>query len=241
MRDSLPDNDGRSQLVPGHPSNHGATIGVHRSRPPWATVSEPGRGGATVIGGKGIDAWRDAVCKLRLESRKMTDTVRDPAGSRRQLRGLPRVHHPRSDRFVSCHCCPALSSGTIPKDRGKPDGRGVKRGAPRGAPDAPGRRVRGCVLLGRSRAGCLKAAFEVPESGRAQADPRPARRGPLPAGDWESTGTVGQHGLARDPGDLGQGRLPADLEHVAQELNGRQCRTIGWVPAERLRVLLLTT
>ena len=35
---------------------------------------------------------------------------------------------------------------------------------------------------------------------------------------------------------------PEDLEHVAQELNGRPRKTLGWdTPAERLRDLLLTT
>ena len=39
-------------------------------------------GEAMAIVGKGIDAWRDAMCELRLESRKTTDTVRDPCWQR---------------------------------------------------------------------------------------------------------------------------------------------------------------
>ena len=64
--------------VPGHPSKHGANVDVHRSRPPWPRMSGLWRGEAMAIVGKGIDAWRDAMCELRLESRKTTDTVRDP-------------------------------------------------------------------------------------------------------------------------------------------------------------------
>jgi hypothetical protein len=116
------------------------------------------------IVGKGIDAWRDAMWELRLESRKTTDTVRDPCWPSAPT---PRPAASASSAPGSVRLPPLLPLPIIrhvPKDHGKPHGSGAKRGARRGAPDAPGRRVRGCVLLGRSRAGCIKA--QAAPSGR---------------------------------------------------------------------------
>ncbi len=53
-------NTGRCRGVPGRPSNHGATIGRHRSRPPWLRASGSRRGENVCVAGKGIGAWRDA-------------------------------------------------------------------------------------------------------------------------------------------------------------------------------------
>ncbi|TDE26586.1 hypothetical protein E1289_25065 [Actinomadura sp. 6K520] len=63
--------------------------------------------------------------------------------------------------------------------------------------------------------------------------------------DRESGSTSGLGGLSGSRGEACHGVLwhsPADLEHVAQPLNGRQRKTLGWrTPAERLRDPLTTT
>ena len=66
-----------------------------------------------------------------------------------------------------------------------------------------------------------------------------------PASPWQRGSNENTNGLLRQyfpkSTDL-NAYGPEDLEHVAQEINGRPRKTLGWTtPAERLRDLLLTT